>query len=141
MRYISSDNIHSFGRDKMPKKSETTDPEYMFERWSLELRRGAVSLAVLTLIQEGIVYGYDIMKELGKEELDMCQVEPSTLYPLLRRMEERGILEGRWSDASGKRRRVYFVTKEGKITLKRMINAWEKLNTQMTSLLEGADML
>ena len=113
-------------------------PEIEYERWSTEIRRGALSLAILAFILDGESYGYDIMKKLGQEEYDSLQLEPSTTYPLLRRLEKRGILEGRWSDASGKRRRLYYVTREGRKILRRMVTSWQSLNNQLMQLTEEA---
>jgi PadR family transcriptional regulator PadR len=116
----------------------TTGPETEYERWSLEIRRGALSLAMLAIIQAGESYGYDIIKKLSEEEFESLQVEPSTTYPLLRRLEKRGMLEGRWSDASGKRRRLYYVTRDGRRILKRMVESWRSLNNQLSQLVEEA---
>jgi PadR family transcriptional regulator PadR len=115
-----------------------TGPEREYEHWSLEIRRGALSLAILAIILEGESYGYDIMKKLSQEVYEGLQVEPSTTYPLLRRLENRGILEGRWSDASGKRRRLYYVTRDGRRILRRMVKSWEGLNNQLTQLITEA---
>jgi PadR family transcriptional regulator PadR len=115
-----------------------TGPEREYEHWSLEIRRGALSLAILAIIIEGESYGYDIMKKLSQEAYESLQVEPSTTYPLLRRLEKRGILEGRWSDVSGKRRRLYYVTRDGRRILRRMIKSWEDLNSQLTQLITEA---
>jgi PadR family transcriptional regulator PadR len=115
-----------------------TGPEREYEHWSLEIRRGALSLAILAIILEGESYGYDIMKKLSQEVYEGLQVEPSTTYPLLRRLENRGILEGRWSDTSGKRRRLYYVTRHGRRILRRMVKSWEGLNNQLTQLITEA---
>ena len=116
----------------------TTGPETEYERWSLEIRRGALSLAMMAIIQAGESYGYDIIKKLSEDEFESLQVEPSTTYPLLRRLEKRGMLEGRWSDASGKRRRLYYVTRDGRRILKRMVESWRSLNNQLSQLVEEA---
>jgi len=113
---------------------DKTGPEIEYERWSLEIRRGALSLAILAIILDGESYGYDIMKKLGQEKYDALQLEPSTTYPLLRRLEKRGILEGRWSDSSGKRRRLYYVTRDGRRVLRMMIKSWRSLNSQLDEL-------
>jgi PadR family transcriptional regulator PadR len=122
----------------MPDDDLKTGPEKEYELWSLEIRRGALSLAILTIILEGESYGYDIMKKLSQEPYDSLQVEPSTTYPLLRRLEKRGILEGRWSDASGKRRRLYYVTRDGRRILRRMVKSWAGLNDQLKQLIKEA---
>jgi len=122
----------------MTNEEVTSGPEREYEHWSLEIRRGALSLAILAIIIEGESYGYDIMKKLSQDSYEGLQVEPSTTYPLLRRLEKRGILEGRWSDASGKRRRLYYVTRDGRRILRRMIKSWEGLNEQLAQLISEA---
>jgi PadR family transcriptional regulator PadR len=122
----------------MTKDAEIASPEMEYERWSLEIRRGALSLAILAIILDGESYGYDIMKKLSESEYEALQVEPSTTYPLLRRLEKRGMLEGKWVDSSGKRRRLYYVTREGRMVLRRMVKSWESLNEQLSQLLRGA---
>jgi len=125
-------------RGPLTDKEVISGPEREYEYWSLEIRRGALSLAILAIIIEGESYGYDIMKKLSQESYEGLQVEPSTTYPLLRRLEKRGILEGRWSDASGKRRRLYYVTRDGRRILRRMIKSWEGLNEQLAQLISEA---
>ncbi len=122
----------------MSSEEDKAGPETEYERWSLEIRRGALSLAIMAIILDGESYGYDIMKKLGQEKYDALQLEPSTTYPLLRRLEKRGILEGRWSDTSGKRRRLYYVTRDGRRILRRMVKSWQSLNDQLMLLTKEA---
>ena len=122
----------------MSEDTAVGNPEMEYERWSVQIRRGALSLAILAIILDGESYGYDIMKKLGQEQYVALQVEPSTTYPLLRRLEARGILEGKWSDASGKRRRLYYVTREGRIISRQMVKAWRSLNNQLMQLVKEA---
>ena len=111
-----------------------------FDRWLIQTRRGALTLAVLAAILDGEFYGYNIMKRLNREEYDNLQVEPSTIYPLLRRLEQRGMLEAEWSEAEGKRKRLYFLTKQGKEMLRKMSKTWLDLTEQLTRLLKEADL-
>ncbi|MFW9911597.1 MAG: PadR family transcriptional regulator [Candidatus Thorarchaeota archaeon] len=122
----------------MAEMKETANPEFEYERWSLEIRRGALSLAILAIVLDGESWGYDIMQKLSAEEYSALQVEPSTTYPLLRRLERRGILEGKWSTSSGKKRRLYFVTRDGRMILKRMVESWRILNDQVMQLVQEA---
>ncbi|MHA2396606.1 MAG: PadR family transcriptional regulator [Candidatus Thorarchaeota archaeon] len=122
----------------MSEDTTIGSPEMEYEKWSVQIRRGALSLAILAIILDGESYGYDIMKKLGKEKYSALQVEPSTTYPLLRRLEARGILEGKWSDASGKRRRLYYVTREGRMILRQMVKSWRSLNDQLMQLVKEA---
>ncbi len=113
-------------------------PELEYEKWSVQIRRGALSMAILAIILDGESYGYDIMRKLGQEKYVALQVEPSTTYPLLRRLEARGMLEGKWSDTSGKRRRLYYITRGGRLILRQMVSAWRSLNDQLMQLVKEA---
>ena len=134
---VLRDVIH-VGDHTMSEDTAVGNPEMEYERWSVQIRRGALSLAILAIILDGESYGYDIMKKLGQEQYVALQVEPSTTYPLLRRLEARGILEGKWSDTSGKRRRLYYVTREGRIISRQMVTAWRSLNDQLMRLVKEA---
>ncbi len=122
----------------MTNEDTKAGPEQEWDRWSLEMRRGALSLAILAIICAGESYGYDIMNKLKQKEYGSLQVEPSTTYPLLRRLEERGLLEGRWSEGPGKQRRLYFVTRDGRRLLRKMVKSWDKMNAQLSLLIEEA---
>ena len=125
----------------MTEEAGKRNAEIEFNRWLIQTRRGALTLAVLAAILDGEFYGYNIMKRLNRKEYDNLQVEPSTTYPLLRRLEQRGMLEAEWSEAKGKRKRLYFVTREGKEMLRKMSKTWLDLAEQLTRLLKEADLI
>ncbi len=122
-------------------KEKTQNPELEYQKWKLEVRRGALSLAILAVISAGQSYGYDIMKKLSEEKFNVLQVEPSTTYPLLRRLERRGMLEGHKVEFEGRMRRHYYITREGREYLDRMVESWKDLSTQMVILLKEAELL
>jgi DNA-binding PadR family transcriptional regulator len=125
----------------MKEEAGKRNADIEFDRWLIQTRRGALTLAVLAAILDGEFYGYNIMKRLNRKEYDNLQVEPSTTYPLLRRLEQRGMLEAEWSEAKGKRKRLYFVTREGKEKLRKMSKTWLDLAEQLTRLLKEADLI
>jgi len=125
----------------MTDEASKRNADIEFDRWLIQTRRGALTLAVLAAILDGEFYGYNIMKRLNREEYDNLQVEPSTIYPLLRRLEQRGMLEAEWSEAEGKRKRLYFLTKQGKEMLRKMSKTWLDLTEQLTRLLKEADLI
>ena len=125
----------------MTEEAGKRNADIEFDRWLIQTRRGALTLAVLAAILDGEFYGYNIMKRLNRKEYDNLQVEPSTTYPLLRRLEQRGMLEAEWSEAKGKRKRLYFVTREGKEMLRKMSKTWLDLAEQLTRLLKEADLI
>jgi DNA-binding PadR family transcriptional regulator len=97
--------------------------ELHFENVVLELRRGAIVLAVLSQLQEE-QYGYSILKLLADQGLE---VDQGTLYPLLRRLESQGLLESRWRVEEARPRRYYVISADGQKLLERLKVEWNRL--------------
>jgi len=74
-----------------------------------ELRRGVLMLAVLSQLRKN-GYGYSLRQALGAKGMP---IEEGTLYPLLRRMEEQGLLQSEWKIEDGPPRRYYRRSREG----------------------------
>ncbi len=103
----------------------------MIESLPLELRRGAIVLAVLSQLHEE-QYGYSLMKRL---EEGGFPVDQGTLYPLLRRLEENGLLDSEWNVEGSRPRRYYQLNQTGQDLLDALQGEWEALNEVMEKLL------
>lgn len=79
-----------------------------------EFTRGAVRLHILYRAGEGEIHGAWIAQELAEHGY---AISPGTLYPLLHRMEQEGLLVSRQVTASGRVRRLYFLTQQGRAEL------------------------
>ncbi len=109
------------------------------ERWSKEIKRGAASLAIVAILDEQTAYGYEIVKTLA-ERASFLQLEQGTVYPLLRRLEKRKLLESEWNyDDPKKPKKYYKLTADGKMALQMMTETWSVLSDELRRLLEGAD--
>ncbi len=109
------------------------------ERWSKEIKRGAASLAIVAVLNEQTAYGYEIVKTLG-ERASFLNLEQGTVYPLLRRLEKRKLLESEWNyDDPTKPKKYYKLTADGKMALQMMTETWSVLSDELRRLLEGAD--
>jgi DNA-binding PadR family transcriptional regulator len=102
------------------------------EAMRLELRRGILILAVMTALRNE-QYGYSLRKALGAVNID---IEEGTLYPLVRRLKSYGLLNSRWSNEEGRKRRYYKISERGEEILTVLKSDWEKLNTSITSIAE-----
>ncbi len=97
----------------------------------LELRRGLISIAVLSQLAEE-QYGYSLLKALSQKGLE---VDQSTLYPLLRRLESQGLLQSDWRIVDEARpRRYYVITPQGRAVLDQLKREWEKLSSAMRAM-------
>jgi DNA-binding PadR family transcriptional regulator len=103
------------------------------EKLTQEIRRGSLVLATLSQLGEP-KYGYALIEQLSEQGLD---IEQGTLYPLLRRLEEQGLLESEWNVEGSRPRRYYVISPEGRTVLKSLSNEWEQLAVVMQDLLEG----
>ncbi len=98
----------------------------------LELRRGVISIAVLSQLNHE-QYGYSLLKALSDKGLE---VDQSTLYPLLRRLESQGLLTSNWRIVDETRpRRYYIITSQGCIVLSQLKHEWSKLCATMQAMM------
>jgi PadR family transcriptional regulator PadR len=104
----------------------------VFENLRLELRRGCLTLAVLTQLRTER-YGYTLRKALADEGLE---IDEGTLYPLLRRLESQGLLVSQWREEEKRNKRFYKLSPGGKETLKQLLAEWERINTSLTRILQ-----
>ena len=91
-----------------------------------ELRRGTLILSVLSQLSEA-KYGYALVQSL--------EIDPNTLYPLLRRLEKQGILTSQWDVGESKPRKYYSRTPMGDDIFRRLKEQWEQLSENMEQIL------
>jgi DNA-binding PadR family transcriptional regulator len=103
------------------------------EHLSLELRRGAIVLAILSQLGEPL-YGYSLRERLAEQGLE---IKEGTLYPLLRRLESQGLLESDWEVGAGRPRRYYRLSRRGKKVRTELQTEWEDLVEALGRLLAG----
>lgn len=99
----------------------------------LELRRGALVLAVLSQLRQA-QYGYSLRQALAQRGMP---IEEGTLYPLLRRLEGQGVLASEWRIEEGPPRRYYRLNDAGEALLAELTVTWNALAATMAGLLEG----
>lgn len=106
------------------------DPE-LFESMRMELRRGSLVLAVLARLREER-YGYTLRQALAQDGLEM---EESTLYPLLRRLESQGLLESEWREEEKRKKRFYRLSAMGTEMLAALTDEWRGINASLDRIL------
>ena len=84
-------------------------------------RREVLPLLVLHLIAEGPTYGNQLMERIAGMTEGVLSVNPNTMYPLLRRLEQRGLIEGQWEHPERRTRRFYSITGEGRREYRRLL--------------------
>lgn len=103
-----------------------------FENLRLELRRGAVVIAVLARLRTEH-YGYELRKSLSERGMD---IEESTLYPLLRRLETQGLLDSEWREEDKRNKRFYRLAPEGQVILARLLEERSEIDASLRRIIE-----
>jgi DNA-binding PadR family transcriptional regulator len=99
-----------------PRRAGDRDP------FTGELRkREVLPLLVLHFMHQGPSYGNQLMERISKVTAGVLSVNPNTMYPLLRQLEERGLIEGQWEHPERRSRRYYSLTQEGEAEYERLV--------------------
>jgi PadR family transcriptional regulator PadR len=91
-----------------------------------ELKRGSTELLILALLEERDRHGYDIAGLIEERSRGAISFHVASLYPTLYRMEHRDLIEGRWVEKAGQRRRRYYrLTGAGRKMLASQRSVWD----------------
>ncbi|MCA9101298.1 MAG: helix-turn-helix transcriptional regulator [Planctomycetales bacterium] len=100
-----------------------------------ELMRGAGPVAVLKLLEGGRMYGYEIVAALAERSDGVLAMGQSTLYPMLYNLEAQGLVRSeRVRSESGRQRKYYALTAQGKKRLAHDTAQWEAVSAAMSAL-------
>jgi DNA-binding PadR family transcriptional regulator len=100
-----------------------------------EMRRGAIILCVLSLLQTPR-YGYALVERLQTSGMP---VEPGTLYPLLRRLEKQGLLQSEWETAGPKPRKYYVMSEEGREAYRLLSRDWTEMQATINDMIQEGE--
>jgi transcriptional regulator len=91
-----------------------------------ELKRGSTELLILALIEERSRHGYEIARLIEQRSRGAISFHTASLYPTLYRMEDKNLIDGRWVEKAGQRRRRYYkITPAGRKALASQRSLWE----------------
>ena len=91
-----------------------------------ELKRGSTEVLILALLDEQDRHGYDIGRLIDERSDGAIAFHTASLYPTLYRLEEKGLIHGRWVEREGQRRRRYYrLTPSGRRILAKQRTVWK----------------
>ena len=97
----------------------------MTKRIPSKIARGSADLAILSLLEEQPLYGFEIARRIGERTGGALKFTLASLYPLLYEMEKRGWVEAHWqANAAGRDRRYYRLTPKGRRQLAPLREEW-----------------
>jgi transcriptional regulator len=89
------------------------------------LKKGSAEMLVLSVLEERARHGYDIARSIKEQSDGVLTFHAASLYPLLYRMEGRKLIQGRWVEKAGqRRRRHYTITAAGRKVLAERRSGW-----------------
>ena len=97
--------------------------------------RGHLDLMVLSVLVDQAAYGYLIQQRLRRRSGGLVEVPAGTLYPLLHRLEADHLVQSRWDDSGGRRRKWYELTAAGQRRLRDRACQWKQLAECLDRLL------
>ncbi|HEY7473484.1 MAG TPA: PadR family transcriptional regulator [Vicinamibacterales bacterium] len=103
-----------------------------------ELKKGSTELLILALLDARPRHGYEIGKLIESRSGGRLTFRIGSLYPVLCRLEDRGLITGRWTERAGeRRRRFYRLTADGRDVLQRQRTAWEEFSDAVNQILRN----
>ena len=97
-----------------------------------DLVAASATTLVLAILAEGESYGYAIIKRVGELSHGQVQWTDGMLYPVLHRLERNGLVAAKWgSSESGRRRKYYRLTKEGRAQLEAERKRWQVVDATL----------
>ncbi len=103
------------------------------EKTKAQMKKGVLEMVILSIISKQEVYSSDIIKQLKESKLLIVE---GTLYPLLTRLKNEGLLDYRWKESkSGPPRKYYTISDVGLTTVKELRKGWEEMVESINTLL------
>lgn len=104
----------------------------------LELLKGTLDILILKTLSRGPLHGYGISRWLREATQDAFRVEEGALYPALRRLEKRGMVEADWGiTETGREAKFYRLTAAGQAELAASARSWSRYAQAMARVLEA----
>lgn len=103
-----------------------------------DVLQGTLDLVILKTLALGPLHGYAIGRHVNQTSRALIQIPQGSLYPALHRLENRGWIDAEWVDSdTGRRAKVYRLTRSGRSQLEREIADWQKLSQAIRWVLQS----
>lgn len=111
----------------------------METRFDRELKKGVLEMLVLKLICARPTYGYDLLNQLKDRSRGRFVLKEGTLYPILYRLEDDGLIAASWSQGQGKTapKKIYQATEAGRTENLRRQEVWQDFSQTVNLFYEG----
>lgn len=102
-----------------------------------QFRKGVLEIVILKLLTKKEMYGYELVAELNRRG-ESLNIKEGTLYPILYRLEDDGLMEARWEQGifRGQPKKYYSVTEKGRQIMAESYLQWKAIAKDITSIME-----
>lgn len=110
----------------------------MQEKYERQMKKGVLDMLVLKLLKEEPKYGYQMIQEMKEKSQGVFSLKDGTLYPILYRLEEEGLVKSKWLESDGKQvpRKYYEITPKGQNALAEIAKTWANISEGITRIME-----
>ena len=109
----------------------------MNEKYESQMKKGVLDMLVLSLLRSEAKYGYQIIQEMKEKSDETFLLKDGTLYPILYRLEDDGLVVSRWSGAVEKKapRKYYEITEAGLKALDEIEAIWKRISNGIVRMM------
>jgi|SRR6516165_6653847 DNA-binding PadR family transcriptional regulator len=100
-----------------------------------ETLKGHLDGLILATLAAGPAHGYAVIEQLKRRSGGAFELAEGTVYPVLHRLEAEGLLASSWSEAAGRKRRVYRLTRRGRSALEGRRREWRAFSGAVEAVL------
>lgn len=113
----------------------------MDNKFAQQLKKGVLDMVVLRLVEEKSTYGYEIIQQLEQRGEGFFNLKEGTLYPVLYRLEDSGLIESFWQNGEGRTapKKYYTITEKGSETYREYRNLWMKFQNCISHICGEGD--
>ncbi len=137
IRAMSGSSAPSCAVDRVPRLDNLVLLGLVFLGMKGQTLKGHLDLLVLAVLATGPCHGYGVIEGLRVRSGDALDLPEGTVYPVLHRLENAGLLASEWSTECGRRRRTYRLSESGRAALNEERSAWEGFTAAVGSVLKG----
>ena len=110
----------------------------MNDKYEKQMKKGVLEMLVLKLLLNEPKYGYQIIQEMKEKSEEVFLLKDGTLYPILYRLEDDGLVESEWSETEGRQvpRKYYRITSKGIASFEEIRDVWMRKSGGVNKILE-----
>ena len=102
----------------------------------IDLKHSQLDLLLLCVLKGGPLHGYAVIVALGERSGGFFDMAEGTVYPALHRLEQAGLVSSEWDSSTGRKRRVYTLSKRGREELVDQASEWRQWSRGLNKVLE-----